>query len=190
MLIVSNLKMINKCWPFPPRKNFCGCPWMIVLSRFRFFATFVLSRIMNCLFLSVLLISVSKSTELTRFFLLFHQNYLQQQMLYTNYCGCCRLFQTTIKNCKVPHLKCTEVNCIQVTTLTYCNIQVKQHDCTMLATATGNCDVTNVTNNANKYYVVTWTVYLDSSMYLRRRQWLRQIVVMCHIACWFRTGAV
>jgi len=24
-------------------------------------------------------------------------------MLYTNYYGCCRLFQTTIKNCKVPH---------------------------------------------------------------------------------------
>ena len=31
----------------------------------------------------------------------------------------------------------------------------------MLATATGNCDVTNVTYNENKYYVVTWTVYLD-----------------------------
>jgi len=27
-------------------------------------------------------------------------------------------------------------------------------------------------------------------MYLRWRQWLRQIVVMCHIACWFRSGAV
>jgi len=59
----------------------------------------------------------------------------------------------------------------------------------MLATATGNCDVTNVTNNENTYYVVTWTVYLESSMHLRRRQWLRQIVVMCHIA-WFRSGAV
>jgi len=61
----------------------------------------------------------------------------------------------------------------------------------MLAAATGNCDVTNVTYNENKYYVVTWTVYLESSMYLRRRHWLRQIVVMCHIiACWFRSGAV
>ena len=70
------------------------------------------------------------------------------------------------------------------------NIQVKQHCCTMLATATGNCAVTNVTYNENKYYVVTWTVYLESSMYLRRRQWLRQIVVMCHIACWFRSGTV
>jgi len=39
----------------------------------------------------------------------------------------------------------------------------------LLATATGNCDVTNVTCNENKYYVVTWTVYLQSSMYLRRR---------------------
>jgi len=39
----------------------------------------------------------------------------------------------------------------------------------MLAAATGNCDVTNVTYNENKYYVVT---YLESLMYLRRRQWL------------------
>jgi len=50
-----------------------------------------------------------------------------------------------------------------------CNKQVKQHYGTMLATATGNCDVTNVTYGENKYYVVTWTVYLNSSMYLRRR---------------------
>jgi len=42
----------------------------------------------------------------------------------------------------------------------------------MLATATGNCAVTSVTYNENKYYVVTWTVYLESSIYLRRRQWL------------------
>jgi len=40
----------------------------------------------------------------------------------------------------------------------------------MLATATRNCAVTNVTYNENKDYVVTWTVYLESSMYLRRRQ--------------------
>ena len=60
----------------------------------------------------------------------------------------------------------------------------------MLATATSDCDVTNVTYNENKYYVVTWTVYLESSINLRLRQWLRQIVVMCHIACWFRSGAV
>jgi len=76
-------------------------------------------------------------------------------MLYTNYYGCCRLFQTTIKQCKVPHLKRTDLNRIQVTTLTCCKIQVKQHYCAMLATATGNCDVTNVTYNENKYYVVT-----------------------------------
>jgi len=60
----------------------------------------------------------------------------------------------------------------------------------MLATATGNCAVTNVTYNENKYHVVTWSVYLESSMYLRRRQWLRQIIVMYHIACWFRSGAL
>jgi len=39
----------------------------------------------------------------------------------------------------------------------------------MLATATGNCDITNVTYGENKYYVVTWTVYLESSLYLRQR---------------------
>jgi len=60
----------------------------------------------------------------------------------------------------------------------------------MLATATGNCAVTNVTYNENKYYVVPRIVCLDSSTYLRRRQWLRQIAVMRHIACWFRNGAV
>ena len=59
---------------------------------------------------------------------------------------------------------------------------VKQRYCAMLATATGDGE--------NKYYVVTWTFHLESSMYLRRRQWLRQIVVMCHVACWFRSGAV
>jgi len=75
-------------------------------------------------------------------------------MLYTNYYGCCRLFQTTIKNCKVPHLNGIDINRIQVTTLTCCNIQVKHHYCAILATATANCDVTNVTYNENMYYVV------------------------------------
>jgi len=60
----------------------------------------------------------------------------------------------------------------------------------MLATVTGNRAVTNLTYNENKYYVVTWIVYLDSSMYLRRCQCLHQITVMCHIACWFCNGAV
>jgi len=36
-------------------------------------------------------------------------------MLYTNYDGCCRLFQTTIKNYKVPNLKSTNLNRIHVT---------------------------------------------------------------------------
>jgi len=67
-------------------------------------------------------------------------------------------------------------------------IQVKQHYCTMLATATGNCDVTNVTYNKNTSH--EW--FFESYMYLRRRprQWLRHMVVMCHIAYWFRSGAV
>jgi len=72
-------------------------------------------------------------------------------------------------NYKVPHLKSTNLNRIQVTTLTCCNIQVKQHSCSMLATAAGDYDVTNVTYNEDKYYAVTWIVYLESSMYLRRR---------------------
>jgi len=44
----------------PRWKKLCGRPWMIVLSRFRFFVTFVLSLIANYLFLSVLLVSVAK----------------------------------------------------------------------------------------------------------------------------------
>jgi len=47
------------------------------------------------------------------------------------------------KQCKVPHLKSTDLNRIQVTTHTCCDIS-----------------------------------------------WLCQIAVMCHIACWFRSGAV
>jgi len=78
-------------------------------------------------------------------------------MLYTNYHGCCALFQTTIKNYRVPHLKSTDLNRILVTTLTCYSIQIKQRCCTMLATATGNCAVTNLTYNVNKYYVVTLT---------------------------------
>jgi len=76
-------------------------------------------------------------------------------MLCTNLYGCYRLFQTAIKNYKVPHFKIIDLNRIQVTTLTCCNKQIKQHDCTMLATATGDCVATNVTYNENKYYVVT-----------------------------------
>jgi len=66
-------------------------------------------------------------------------------MLYTNYYGCCRLFQTTVKNYKVTHLKSTDLNRIQVTTLTCCNIKVKQRYYTMLVTVTGNCAVTHLT---------------------------------------------
>jgi len=36
-------------------------------------------------------------------------------MLYTDYYGCCRPFQTTIKNYKVPYFKSTDLNRIQVT---------------------------------------------------------------------------
>jgi len=59
-VIISNLKIINKMSTFPPLENYCWYPWMIVLSCFRFFVTFVLLLITNCLFLSVLLILVSK----------------------------------------------------------------------------------------------------------------------------------
>jgi len=37
--------MINKMLTFPPRKNFCERPWMVVLTRFRFVVSFVLSLI-------------------------------------------------------------------------------------------------------------------------------------------------
>jgi len=33
-------------------------------------------------------------------------------------------------------------------------------------------------------------VDLESSVYLRRRQWRRHMVVMCHIACSFHSGGV
>jgi len=33
----------------------------------------------------------------------------------------------TIKNCKIPHLKSIDLNHIQVTMLTCCNMQVKLH---------------------------------------------------------------
>ena len=75
-------------------------------------------------------------------------------MLYTNYYWRCRVFQMTIKNYKVPHSKSSDLNRIQVTTITCCNIQVKNYY-TMLATATGNCAVTNVTYNENKCHVGT-----------------------------------
>ena len=74
----------------------------------------------------------------------------------TDYYGCCRLFQTTIKNYKSsPFEEHQSKPHRSDYTLTCCNIQVKQRYCTMLATATGNCDATNVTYNANKYYVIT-----------------------------------
>ena len=38
-------------------------------------------------------------------------------MLCTNYYGCCRLFQTTIKNYKVPHFKRTDLNRIHQVTI-------------------------------------------------------------------------
>jgi len=73
-------------------------------------------------------------------------------MLYTNYYECCRLFQTTIKNCKVPHLRSTDLNLVEVIpSLAATN----KSNNTMLATATSNCAVTNATYNENKYYVVT-----------------------------------
>ena len=53
-------------------------------------------------------------------------------MLYTNYYGCCRLFKTTIKNYKVPHLKSTNLNRIQVTTLTCCAATYKSNSTTTL----------------------------------------------------------
>jgi len=58
----------------PPLEKFLRTP--INDSAFSIFVTFVLSLITNCLFLSILLISVAKQTESTRFLFSFHQNYL------------------------------------------------------------------------------------------------------------------
>jgi len=74
---------------------------------------------------------------------------------------------------KVPHSKSADLNRIQVTTLTCCNLQVKQHYFTMLATATSNCAVTMMISimSSREQFI---------SRYLRRRQWIRhQIDVMC-----------
>ena len=80
-------------------------------------------------------------------------------MLHTNYYGCADYSKRQLKTYNVSPF---DLNRIQVATLTFCNVQVKKHYCTMLAT--GNCAVTNVTYNENKYYVVTWTAYLESWM--------------------------
>ena len=58
----------------PPLEKFLRTPMND--SAFSIFVTFVLSLITNCLFLSILLISVAKQTESTRFLFSFHQNYL------------------------------------------------------------------------------------------------------------------
>jgi len=50
-------------------------------------------------------------------------------------------------------LKNTDLNRIQVTIRSLA--ATYKSNCTMLATATGNCAVTNVTYNENKYYVMT-----------------------------------
>jgi len=55
-------------------------------------------------------------------------------MLYTSYYGCCRLFQTTIKNCEVPYSKSTDLNRIQMTI--HSLVATYKHYCTMLAAAT------------------------------------------------------
>ena len=77
-------------------------------------------------------------------------------MLYTNYYGCCTIFQTTIKNCRAPHLKSTDLIRIQVTTCSLAAAyKFKQRYCTMLANVTGNCVVANVIYSDDKYYAVT-----------------------------------
>ena len=78
-------------------------------------------------------------------------------------------------------------NRIQVTTLTCCNIKVKQRYCTMLATATDNCDVTNVTYNEDKSRELSISsprcTCADASDYVRS-------LLCATFACWFRSGAV
>jgi len=95
---------------------------MIVLSRFRFFRyfrafthykLFVSFRSLNFGFnikrINPLFVLISSKLPAIT-------NVINKLVLWV-----CRLFQTTIKNCKVPHLNSTDLNHIQVTTLTCCN---------------------------------------------------------------------
>jgi len=59
-LIVSNLKIINKMSTLPPLEIFLRTPMNDRAFSLSLFVTFVLLLITNCLFLSVLLISVAK----------------------------------------------------------------------------------------------------------------------------------
>ena len=104
--------------------------------------------------------------------------------------GVADYYKRQLKTIRVPHFKSTDLNRIQVTTLSCCNIQVIQRYCTMLATATGNCDATNATYNANKYYVVAWTVYLESSMFPRNASDFVRSLLYATFACWIRIGTV
>ena len=120
---------------------------MIVLSRFRFFRYF---RVFTHYKLFVSFRSLNFGFNINRINPLFVvisskllaiTNVIHKFVLWV-----CRLFQTTIKNCKVPHLRSTdEATSKWRRSLAAINIQVKQHYCTLLAAATGNCDVTNVT---------------------------------------------
>jgi len=76
-LIVSKFENDKQHVDLAPLEKFLRTPRndrAFSLLVFRYFCAFTHYEL---LFLSVLLISVSKSTELTRFLLLFHQNYLQ-----------------------------------------------------------------------------------------------------------------
>jgi len=74
--------------------------------------------------------------------------------------------------------------------LTCCNMQVKQRYCTTLATATGNCDVTNVTtirisimSSGELSISSPRCTCADASDYVRS-------LLCVTFACWFRSGAV
>jgi len=111
---------------------------MIVLSRFRFF---VLLLITNRLFLSVLFHLQNKQ----------NQPACHHFIKITCNSKCYAQLTVGVADYSKRQFKPHPSNY----TLTCCNIQVKQRYCTTLATATGNCDVTNVTYSENKYYVVT-----------------------------------
>ena len=82
-------------------------------------------------------------------------------MLYTNYYGCCGLPNDNYKLQGSPF----EEYWFEQHPSDYAHLL--QH--TSQTALLHYCDVTNVTHTENNYYVVTWTVYLESSMYLRRR---------------------
>jgi len=80
----------------PRWKKLCGRPWWSSFLAFVFSLLSCFTTLRITCFFPFSYSFGCKIKRINRFLLLFHQNYLHQQMLCTNYYGCCRLLQTTI----------------------------------------------------------------------------------------------